>query len=213
MEQYKYNISGEYNDWCEFRKGNVLIHNGSLLGMVKKVGDEILLRVNYNTEKYFYSIIKHSNGLKVIVPREPDLLQKEYKYEPIIFDSVEFKEFVNNIYFDEELLEHLSEVNKKDLINMWLLSSSDCKNYKDVNEMKKDILNNILFFSDDCYTVSQLSNLINTSEFSINAIPDNYKLVLIYVDSDTKGIYEWNGLIKIDNRIYLKLDDKYYLNC
>lgn len=212
MEQYKYTISGEYNDWCKFRKGNVLIHNGSLLGMVKKVDDEILLRVNYGTEQYFYSIIKCIDDLKVTVPREPDLLQKEYKYQSIIFDSVEFKEFVDNIYFDEELLEHLPEVNNKDLVNMWLLSSPNHKNYKDVNEMKKDILDNILFFSDDNYAVFQLSNMINTSEFSINPIPDNYELVVIYVDSDEEGIYEWNGLIKLDNRIYLKLDEGYYLN-
>ncbi|WP_228470702.1 hypothetical protein [Listeria welshimeri] len=213
MEQYKYTISGEYNDWCEFRKGNVFIHNGSLLGMVKKVDDEILLRVNYGTEQYFYSIIKCIDDLKVTVPREPDLLQKEYKYQPIVFNTVEFKRFVDNIYFDETLLEHLPEVSKKDLVNMWLLSSPNHKNYKDMNEMKKDMLGNILFFSDDNYYVSQLSNMINASEFSINIIPDNYELVVIYVDSDEEGIYEWNGLIKLNNRIYLKLDDRYYLNC
>lgn len=213
MKKYKYTISGEYNDWCEFQKGNVLIHNGSLLGMVKKVDSEILLRVNYGTEQDFYSIIKCINDLKVVVPREPDLLQKEYKYQPIIFDSIEFKEFVDNNYFDEELLEYLPEVKKKDLVNMWLLSSPHHKNYKDLNEMKKDMLDNILFFSDDNYTVSQLSNMINTSEFSINPIPDNYELVVIYVDSDEERIYEWNGLIKLDNRIYLRLDGRYYLNC
>lgn len=213
MEQYKYIISGEYNDWCEFRKGNVLIHNGTLLGMVKKVDDEILLRVNYGTEQYFYSIIKCFNDLKVMVPREPDLLQKEYKYQPIIFDSVEFKEFVNSIYFDEELLEHLPEIDKKDLINMWFLSNPNHQSYTNVIEMRKDMLDNILFFSDDKYDVSQLSNMINMSEFSINPIPDNYEIVVIYVDSDDEEIYEWNGLIKIDGRVCLKLDDNYYLNC
>ncbi|MCB8534692.1 hypothetical protein KMA60_12805 [Enterococcus faecalis] len=169
--------------------------------------------MNYGTEQDFYSIIKCINDLKVAVPRESDLLQKEYKYQPIIFDSIEFKEFVDNNYFDEELLEYLPEVKKKDLVNMWLLSSPHHKNYKDLNEMKKDMLDNILFFSDDNYTVSQLSNMINTSEFSINPIPDNYELVVIYVDSDEERIYEWNGLIKLDNRIYLRLDGRYYLNC
>ncbi|MBC1643171.1 hypothetical protein IA812_09240 [Listeria welshimeri] len=169
--------------------------------------------MNYGTEQYFYSIIKCIDDLKVTVPREPDLLQKEYKYQPIVFNTVEFKRFVDNIYFDETLLEHLPEVSKKDLVNMWLLSSPNHKNYKDMNEMKKDMLGNILFFSDDNYYVSQLSNMINASEFSINIIPDNYELVVIYVDSDEEGIYEWNGLIKLNNRIYLKLDDRYYLNC
>lgn len=213
MEQYKYNVSGEYNDWFEFRKGNILIHNGTLLGIVTKVEDEILLRVNYGTEQYFYSIIKCIDDLKVIVPREPDLLQKEYKYQPIIFDRTEFTEFIENIYFNEKLLEYLPEVNKKDLVNIWMLSNPILKNYKDVDEMKKDILDNILFFSEDNYVLSQLKDTINTPEFMISQIPENHELVIIYIDNDGKEIYEWNSLIKIDNRIYLKIDDSYYLNC
>ncbi|MDN3076636.1 hypothetical protein P0E51_11135 [Enterococcus faecalis] len=213
MEQYKYNVSGEYNDWFEFRKGNILIHNGTLLGIVTKVEDEILLRVNYGTEQYFYSIIKCIDDLKVIVPREPDLLQKEYKYQPIIFDRTEFTEFIENIYFNEKLLEYLPEVNKKDLVNIWMLSNPIHKNYKDVDEMKKDILDNILFFSEDNYVLSQLKDTINTPEFMISQIPENHELVIIYIDNDGKEIYEWNSLIKIDNRIYLKIDDSYYLNC
>lgn len=213
MEQYKYNVSGEYNDWFEFRKGNILIHNGTLLGIVTKVEDEILLRVNYGTEQYFYSIIKCIDDLKVIVPREPDLLQKEYKYQPIIFDRTEFTEFIENIYFNEKLLEYLPKVNKKDLVNIWMLSNPIHKNYKDVDEMKKDILDNILFFSEDNYVLSQLKDTINTPEFMISQIPENHELVIIYIDNDGKEIYEWNSLIKIDNRIYLKIDDSYYLNC
>lgn len=212
MEKYKYIISGEYNDWCDFRKGNVIIHEGTLLGMVRKIEEGVLLRVNYGTEQFFYSIIKCIDGLKVIVPRDPDLLQKEYKYQPIIFNNIEFKEFVDNIYFDEKLLENLPKIHKKDLINMWLLSNPNHKNYTDVNEMRKDVLDNILFFSDDNYDVSQLSNMINTYEFSINQIPNNNELVVAYVDNDGEGIYEWNSLLKLDNRIYLKLDDTYYLN-
>ncbi|MBO0444338.1 hypothetical protein JZO79_12005 [Vagococcus fluvialis] len=212
MKQYKYVISGEYNDWFEFRKENILIHKGTLLGILKKTENDILLRVNYNTEKYFNSKIKYIDDLKVVVPKEPDLLQKDYKYQTIIFNTAEFKEFIDNIYFDEKLIKNLSKVNKKDLLNMWFFSIPNHKNYINLDEMKKDILSNILFFSDDNFDINQLSNMINTSEFSINPIPDNHESVSIYVDSDKEEMYEWNGLVKINNRIFLKLDDRYYLN-
>lgn len=210
MEKYRYVISGEYKDWCEIYKDRTLIHNGSLLGLVSRVGKESFFNVNYGTKKSFPSVLKIINNFTVAVPRELDLVQSDYMYQPIIFDNKEFKEFVDNIYFDTELLEYLPKVSKEDIINMWMLSYPNRKNYSAIDEMKKDIINNILFFSDETYNLSLLNSVIEAPEFSINYIPSSYESIIIYMDSD-EGIYEWNGLIKIENTIYLRLDEKYYV--
>lgn len=210
MEQYRYAITGEYKDWCEIYKDETIIHDGSLLGLVSKIGNETFLNVNYGTKKRFHSVLKSSNNFKVAVPKEPDFLQSEYAYQFLIFDNEEFKEFIDNIYFDKKPLENSVEISKEDIINTWMLSYPNRKNYSSVSEMKTDIINNILFFSEDAYDVSQLNSIIDTSEFSINKIPVSYENIIIYVDSD-EGVYEWSSLIKIDNIIYLKLGDNYFV--
>lgn len=210
MEQYRYNITGEYKDWCEIYKGESIIHEGSLLGLVSKLGNETFLNINYGTKKIFQSILKSNNNLTVAVPKEPDFFQSDYTYQCLIFDNEEFKEFIDNIYFDRELLEKSQKISKEDIVNAWMLTYPNRKNYLSINEMKTDIINHILFFSEDACNVDQLNSIIDNSELSINQIPVSYENIIIYVDSD-EGVYEWNGLIKIDNVIYLKLDENYYV--
>ncbi|MGX7194290.1 hypothetical protein [Enterococcus moraviensis] len=180
------------------------------MGIVKKVNNEILLKVNYGTKQYFYSVLKRFNDLVVAVPQDSDVVQSEYKYQPILFAPQEFQTFVDYIYFDEKLLENLSKVSKEDVINMWLLSNPKRKNYSNISEMRKDALDNILFFSDDNYDMTHLKEIINASKFSINPISSEHESIIIYMDSE-EGVYEWNCLIKIDNKIYLKIDNKYYI--
>lgn len=55
----KFKILGEYKDWCEIYKDGTLIHNGSSLGIVSQVESELCLRLNYGTNKHFYSILKN----------------------------------------------------------------------------------------------------------------------------------------------------------
>lgn len=210
MEQYKYVKLGEYKDWCEIYKGETLIHNGSFLGIVNKTENETLLNVNYGIKECSHSVLKSINNFKIAVPKESDLIQSEYKYEPIIFDSNEFKEFVDNIYFDKELLENLPKVSRRDIINMWLLSYPNRKDYLNIAEMKKEIMNRILFFSDENYDLSHLNSIISASKFSVNKIPNSYEAIMIYMDSD-EGVYEWVSLIKIETSVYLRLDEHYYV--
>ncbi|HEM1580603.1 TPA: hypothetical protein U0Y60_002628, partial [Listeria monocytogenes] len=53
----RYKILGEYKDWCEIYKDGTVIHNGSSLGIVSQVESELCLRLNYGTNKHFYSIL------------------------------------------------------------------------------------------------------------------------------------------------------------
>ncbi|MCA5013051.1 MULTISPECIES: hypothetical protein [unclassified Enterococcus] len=211
MTQFRINILGEYNDWCEIYKDNILIHNGSLIGILSKVENKIFLRINYGTPDYFYSEIKYLGNNIISVPRQPNLLNSQYRYQPLIFNTQEFEAFIDTVYFDKELLKELSEVSKEDLINMWLLSNPNRGNYSDILELEQSTLKNILFFSDDCFDVSNLKKVIDSSSTVISQICGNLEPVIIYMDSD-KGMYEWSGLVKIEDKILLRLDDYYFIN-
>ncbi|MGM0218739.1 T7SS effector LXG polymorphic toxin [Enterococcus sp. AZ126] len=79
--QYQVNIKIS----VKFIKNDILIRSGSLLRIVKKVNNDIFLKVNYGTKQYFYSVLKRFNDLVVAVPRDSDAVQSEYKYQPMIF--------------------------------------------------------------------------------------------------------------------------------
>ncbi|EAD3492784.1 hypothetical protein ARO55_13750, partial [Listeria monocytogenes] len=98
---YRYKILGEYKDWCEIYKDGTLIHNGSSLGIVSQVESEQYLRLNYGSNKYFYSILKKCGDFIVAVPKKVEFLKAEYKYEPIIFNKQKFDEFIDCIYVDK----------------------------------------------------------------------------------------------------------------
>lgn len=210
MRQFKYIISGEYKDWCEIYKGDLLIHDGSILGIIKEIENGICFRTNYGTQNYFYSVLKRFNSLIVTVPKKPDFLKKDYLYQPLYLEEQEFNSFMDVTYSDSRPLNNLSKITKNDLVNIWLLSNPTRKNFSDEHEMRRETLLNILFFSDNDYELSLLNEQINDYGFSINEIPNNSESIIIYMDGD-EGIYEWNGLIKIDEKVYLKLDDDYYM--
>ncbi|EBF5850433.1 hypothetical protein FH026_14270 [Listeria monocytogenes] len=97
----RYKILGEYKDWREIYKDGTLIHNGSSIGIVSQVESELCLRLNYGTNKHFYSILKKCGDFILAVPKKVGFLKTEYKDEPIIFNKQEFDEFIDYIYVDE----------------------------------------------------------------------------------------------------------------
>ncbi len=131
----RYKILGEYKDWCEIYKDGTLIHNGSSLGIVSQVESELCLRLNYRTNKHFYSILKKFGDFILAVPKKVGFLKAEYKYEPIIFNKQEFDEFIDCIYVEEKLISSIPQLNKEDILNMWFLSNPLHKTYSNEMEM------------------------------------------------------------------------------
>ncbi|EAC4201029.1 hypothetical protein ACTNHA_001315 [Listeria monocytogenes] len=207
----KFKILGEYKDWCEIYKDGTLIHNGSSLGIVSQVESELCLRLNYRTNKHFYSILKKFGDFILAVPKKVGFLKAEYKYEPIIFNKQEFDEFIDCIYVEEKLISSIPQLNKEDILNMWFLSNPLHKTYSNEMEMQENIINNILFFSDDEYDISCLKKVINKPDLSVHPIDSNYEVITIYMDGDA-GMYDWDGIIIINNNAYLKVDKHYYMN-
>ncbi|HFK0632776.1 TPA: hypothetical protein ACGXMT_001756, partial [Listeria monocytogenes] len=54
-------------------------------------------------------------------------------------------------------------------------------------------------------------NVINKPDLSVHPIDSNYEVITIYMDGDA-GMYEWKGIVSIDNNAYLKIDTHYYVN-
>ncbi|EHC6301072.1 A-kinase anchor protein 11 [Listeria monocytogenes] len=94
---------------------------------------------------------------------------------------------------------------------MWFLSNPLHKTYSNEMEMQENIINNILFFSDDEYDISCLKKVINKPDLSVHPIDSNYEVITIYMDGDA-GMYDWDGIIIINNNAYLKIDKHYYMN-
>ncbi|EQC1999810.1 hypothetical protein ACY27F_002953, partial [Listeria monocytogenes] len=51
-------------------KDGTLIHNGSSLGIVSQVESELCLRLNYGSNKHFYSVLKKCGDFIVAVPKK-----------------------------------------------------------------------------------------------------------------------------------------------
>ncbi|HAC1021793.1 TPA: hypothetical protein ACSKPM_002673, partial [Listeria monocytogenes] len=61
------------------------------------------------------------------------------------------------------------------------------------------------------YDISCLKKVINKPDLSVHPIDSNYEVITIYMDGDA-GMYEWKGIVIIDNNAYLKIDTHYYIN-
>ncbi|EAF6528263.1 A-kinase anchor protein 11, partial [Listeria monocytogenes] len=48
-------------------------------------------------------------------------------------------------------------------------------------------------------------------DLSVHPIDSNYEVITIYMDGDA-GMYDWDGIIIINNNAYLKIDKHYYMN-
>ncbi|EAF4518558.1 A-kinase anchor protein 11 [Listeria monocytogenes serotype 4b] len=94
---------------------------------------------------------------------------------------------------------------------MWFVSNPQHKTYINEMEMQENIVNNILFFSDDEYDIFCLKNTINKPDLSVHPIDSNYEVITIYMERDA-GMYEWDGIVILDNNAYLKIDKHYYIN-
>ncbi|RKA21461.1 hypothetical protein DYZ85_02471 [Listeria monocytogenes] len=83
----RYKILGEYKDWCEIYKDGTVIHNGSSLGIVGQVESELCLRLNYGTNKHFYSILKKCGSYQIRSIKTISMKWKCRKILLIIFYS------------------------------------------------------------------------------------------------------------------------------
>jgi|GEM_PF-3010529 len=209
MDKYIYNVTGDYKDWLEMKKGDVIFHDGSLIGLISCINDTLELKLNYGAESYYLSEIKKTGDVIITVPTEAGLLKDDYKYIPLVFDNEEYEELAEISYIDRELLKKIQQVNRQDICNI-LLNDFKCKfNISGCLEFR-DIINNIIAFSEG---EGELAEYISNMTCNVNlqrAVEKDSKNITVFVDIPG-NFCEWNIVLKIDDKFYFKIVDDYVM--
>jgi hypothetical protein len=212
MDRYTYEVTGEYGDWCEIKRGEDVLHDGSLMGLMTPGTCEsnLELNLNYGTETISVLEIKKVDGLYIAIPKEPDFLSENYTYKSIIFTQKEFEELLSISYIDEKYQKNIPAVADGDIMRLWLCTFENRESYIDFPEMKSSIIDNIIAFSID--NVENVKGVIlkifEKGRFlEISDIKD-IEMLTVYVDKQNE-ISEWNALVKVGNKFFLRVDDWY----
>ena len=206
MNIYTYNVTGDYKDWCEVKKNDLLIYSGSLFRIIDD--NKIELFLNYGSGDYYPYKIRMKENLFLAIPKEPDFLNADYKYTPIIFTDEEFKELLDISYIDKEFYKRIPSATNQDIITMWLCSYHREDSYTNLTEMKKTILNNIIAFSNGEEIFDKVTEIINKPNLSIINNTESFELITAYIEIENK-ISEWECLIRLHNEYFIKLDEYY----
>lgn len=209
MSKYTYIVSGEYGDWLEMYKSNILIHSGNI--SVFRNAKSLLLDLNYGTRYTSTSVIKTSNEFIVNVPIIPQMLSDKYLYQTLIFERQEFMDFVLHTYYSlEKPLKELENVTKADIVNIWLLSYPNHMNFSNRCDMMNTILQSVLYVADDNYDITDIEYILSQPNLSVRKIDGVHNEITIYIETDLQ-VVEWDCLISISDKLYFRLDYNYYV--
>lgn len=211
MKKYIYEVTGEYKDWLKMKKGDIVVHNGSLIELISYSNNRLELKLNYGKDVYYPCEIKKTGDIMITIPMEEFCLKDDYLYIPLIFNQEEYEELIQICYIDRKLLNNVQYVNKKDVYNLLSIQFklefglSETLNFK-------YIFNNIIAFSEYDEEIAQCIRAIKSKEcINIQRLDkNNSKTITLFVDF-SGNLYEWNSVIKAGDKFYFKLVDDYAL--
>lgn len=209
MNKYQYKVTGDYRDWLEMKKGNTVIHNGSLIGLIAFGNNKLEIRLNYGLDRYYLYELKFLEDFIITVPVK-DFYDNNYIYVPLVFNNDEYKELIEICYIDKNLLKNVKKVNKGDvfiiLLNLFK-TVFGIKEYLDFS----DITNNIICFSQNDEEIKRcLNNFYKRQEVNMR-LDKNGKTITTFVEIN-ECLYEWNAVVKIDDNYYFKFVDDYLIS-
>ena len=208
MEKYMFKVTGEYNDWVEVKKGNVVLHNGSVFGLVTYINDRVVSNLNYGKDKYNLSEIKKVGNVIITVPMEKDS-NDEYLYIPLVLNGEEFEKFVEISYIDRGLLQNIREATINDVKNI-LLCNFKNRFKVDMNVMNFDeLLDNVIAFSEYDEEMRGTLEKIDEHEIVISRLQeDALTNITMYIDIEN-NVYEWDEILYDGNEFYIRVTDDY----
>ena len=191
MNKYQYKVTGDYRDWLEMKKGNTVIHNGSLIGLIAFGNNKLEIRLNYGLDRYY-------------------LYDNNYIYVPLVFNNDEYKELIEICYIDKNLLKNVKKVNKGDIFIILLNLFKTVFGIKEYLDFS-DITNNIICFSQNDEEIKRcLNNFYKRQEVNMR-LDKNGKTITTFVEING-CLYEWNAVVKIDDNYYFKFVDDYLIS-
>lgn len=104
MNEFSYEVKGDYKDNLKMVKGNDVIHDGSLIGLISFINDRLQINLNYGTKAIYPIEIKKIDTIIMTVPIEEYLYKNDYIYIPLVFEQQQYKDFIEISYVDRTLL-------------------------------------------------------------------------------------------------------------
>ena len=200
MMSYTYKVTGLYNDWCEIYMDGKILYIGSVFRVIEDECKPIRLRVDYGKKDFVHLSLKKSNHLILGIPNDTYIENKSYI--PVIFTEDEFLKLLDISYIDKKLI-HIPQATHEDLLKLWY-STSNQKVFSNYD------LRNLIAYTDyDDDIVKILSSLKNYKLEVIEFMYD-YEDITAYLEVKNK-IYEWDAFVRYNEKIYLKLTNKYGL--
>lgn len=209
MNKYQYKVTGDYRDWLEMKKGNTVIHNGSLIGLIAFGNNKLEIRLNYGLDRYYLYELKFLEDFIITVPVK-DFYDNNYIYVPLVFNNDEYKELIEICYIDKNLLKNVKKVNKGDIFIILLNLFKTVFGIKEYLDFS-DITNNIICFSQNDEEIKRcLNNFYKRQEVNMR-LDKNGKTITTFVEIN-ECLYEWNAVVKIDDNYYFKFVDDYLIS-
>ena len=187
-----------YDDYIQISLNeNKIIYRGLIIEIFDEQNKT--LQLNYGHDNFSKVYLKKYKENFYCIPDEDTMYSFDYIFIPLKFMKYQLEKMRIN---DSELKKIL-EIDVKDIINEWILTSKfkdDCFN---LAEYKYKLIKNILFVDNDKIN-KNIKNIFNTI-FSLEKreIIDisnfNLKPIEVYLDS---GMV-WNAFLKNDKDIYL----------
>lgn len=208
MNRYKYEITGLYNDWCKITKNSVVIHDGSLMGLIQPKEEGLILKINFGLKTNFSYRLRKSANFILGIPLEKEYIATPKKYIPIVFTENEFEKILEISYIDKRYVATIVECTNKELNEIWFCTIDDRPCVSNYEELHDEILRGIVAFSDELMTSEKLKSILNKAR-SVTTY-SNFTPVSIYWDNNT--VFELKDcLVKKNSEYYLKLDDYFII--
>lgn len=182
------------------------------MGIIQNESTQLELVLNFNTNKNHKFEIKRLHNLFIAIPKEPECLKGDFVDVTITLTEEELIELIEMSYLSKSLVRDIPLAKNEDIIKTWLLTFHNRSNYSSYKELKRHIQESIVYFSNNDKEVLKYfdANINEKDDMEIKMINASTELVTLYlaVEGNT---YEWNSIVKINEKIYLKIDDVYVI--
>ena len=187
-----------YDDYIQISLNeNKIIYRG----LIVEIFDEQnkTLQLNYGGNNFSKVYLKKYKENFYCIPDEDTMYSSDYIFIPLKF----MKYQLEKMWINDSELNKILEIDIKDIMNEWILTSKFKNNCFNLDEYKYELIKNILFVDNDKIN-KNIKNMFNTilsleKREIIDISNLNLKPIEVYLDS---GIV-WNAFLKNGKDIYL----------
>lgn len=188
-----------------------LLYKGSAIVLLEYYDNELMINFNYAHHDNYPVKIRRYKDLFITVPAVPFCLFKNYKFKSLVFGKKDFITLIDFGFYETKCINEIKELSVRDAIDIWIYTFDNDQSFTDILEKQRIMLNSILSLSDETIHLDKLiKRILRADSFKPERIKKPFDEVMMYLDTQDE-IKEWSALIKVDDDIGLKLNDKYFI--